>query len=196
MSGRNLLVPVSIGGHEYIIRDMKKYILLTILTGCLQAYGQSPVPTMRSVLLDQLKSTHSTTGWFVPVSAALDGVTPEQAVWTDGSGHHSIAQLTTHLLFWNERQLKNFRGEKNDPFGGDNTRTFSVPDKNEWDHTMKSLDRVLGDLEKIVQDASESQLNEWAPVVANISAHNAYHIGQIVYIRKLQGSWDPEKGVK
>jgi hypothetical protein len=26
--------------------------------------------------------------------------------------------------------------------------------------------------------------------------HNAYHIGQIVYIRKLQGSWDPEKGVK
>jgi hypothetical protein len=22
------------------------------------------------------------------------------------------------------------------------------------------------------------------------------HIGQIVFVRKLQGSWDPEKGVK
>jgi hypothetical protein len=29
-----------------------------------------------------------------------------------------------------------------------------------------------------------------------IEAHNAYHIGQIVYLRKLQGSWNPDKGVK
>jgi hypothetical protein len=30
----------------------------------------------------------------------------------------------------------------------------------------------------------------------NIGTHNAYHIGQIVYVRKEQGTWDPEKGVK
>ena len=31
---------------------------------------------------------------------------------------------------------------------------------------------------------------------AHIGVHNAYHIGQMVYVRKEQGSWDPEKGVK
>jgi hypothetical protein len=30
----------------------------------------------------------------------------------------------------------------------------------------------------------------------SICTHNAYHVGQIVYVRKLQGSWNPEKGVK
>jgi hypothetical protein len=35
-----------------------------------------------------------------------------------------------------------------------------------------------------------------APTIANICTHNAYHIGQIVYVRKLQGSWNPDKGVK
>jgi uncharacterized damage-inducible protein DinB len=35
-----------------------------------------------------------------------------------------------------------------------------------------------------------------ANTIAHISAHNAYHTGQIIIIRKLQGSWDPAKGVK
>jgi hypothetical protein len=29
-----------------------------------------------------------------------------------------------------------------------------------------------------------------------VGAHNAYHIGEIVMVRKEQGSWDPSKGVK
>lgn len=34
------------------------------------------------------------------------------------------------------------------------------------------------------------------PLIAHVCAHNAYHVGQIIYVRKLQGVWDPEKGVK
>ncbi len=30
----------------------------------------------------------------------------------------------------------------------------------------------------------------------HISTHNAYHIGQIIYVRKEQGSRDPKNGVK
>jgi hypothetical protein len=39
-------------------------------------------------------------------------------------------------------------------------------------------------------------LEQWAPIIARIGTHNAYHIGQIVFIRKTQGWWDAEKGVK
>lgn len=30
---------------------------------------------------------------------------------------------------------------------------------------------------------------KWWGILGNISTHNAYHIGQIVYIRKLQKVW-------
>ena len=33
-------------------------------------------------------------------------------------------------------------------------------------------------------------------LIAHVGAHNAYHIGQILYVRKLQGVWDPAKGVE
>lgn len=29
-----------------------------------------------------------------------------------------------------------------------------------------------------------------------MGTHNAYHTGQIIYIRKQQGWWDEKKGVK
>ena len=33
---------------------------------------------------------------------------------------------------------------------------------------------------------------KWWEVLANVTTHNAYHIGQIIYIRKLQQSFDNE----
>ena len=36
---------------------------------------------------------------------------------------------------------------------------------------------------------------EGASVLAHINLHNAYHGGQIVLLRKLQGSWDAAGGV-
>jgi hypothetical protein len=51
-------------------------------------------------------------------------------------------------------------------------------------------------IEKAVESATDAQLAEWAPTVANISTHNAYHIGEIVMVRKEQGAWDASKGVK
>src|SRR5258706_14704821 len=71
-----------------------------------------PIASLKTVLLRQLKTTHSQKEWFVPANIALEGLTAKQAMWKDGSGNHSIAQLAYHLAFWNERALKNFR---NDP---------------------------------------------------------------------------------
>ena len=61
---------------------------------------------------------------------------------------------------------------------------------------VTGLDSVLTAFENAIQNAEETKLKEWYPIIANISAHNAYHTGQIIFVRKLQNSWDPEKGVK
>jgi hypothetical protein len=150
----------------------------------------------KTILLHQLQLTHNKKDWFVPISGALDGVTAEQAVWRDSSDNHSIGQLTYHLLFWNKRQLARFNGRPEGEFSGNNDETFNAFTKESWEHTRVQLDSVMTALEKAIAEADESKLVEWYPTIANISAHNAYHTGQIVSTRRLQKSWDPEKGVK
>ena len=47
-----------------------------------------------------------------------------------------------------------------------------------------------------MESADDAKISASASLIAHVGAHNAYHIGQIIYIRKQQGVWDPAKGVK
>ena len=170
--------------------------LLALLTLALHAQTQPQPATLRSLLLHELHTTHTEADWFVPIKTALDGLTAEQASWQPPNGSHSAGQLAYHLLFWNRRNLNAFRGVKNDKFSGDNTETFDKFDSKQWADTVKQLDQVMTDLEKVVESADDQQLAKWATTIGNICTHNGYHTGQIVYVRKLQGSWNPDKGVK
>src|SRR5215510_12508146 len=75
-----------------------------------QKAEQKPA-TLKSILLEQLKTTHNNKDWFVPANIAVQGLTAEQATWTDGKGNHSIGQLANHLVFWNLQVLAKFKGE-------------------------------------------------------------------------------------
>jgi hypothetical protein len=171
---------------------MKTLVTLLLVGACQVASAQD----LRSVLLQQLKNTHNNKEWFVPADVAVEGMTAEQASWKDGSGNHSVGQLTYHLVFWNERQLAKFKGENIGDFNGSNEETFDSFDKKTWNDLVKRLDAVMVGLEKVISEAPEAKLKEWAATIANISTHNAYHTGQIVFVRKLQKSWDPKKGVQ
>ena len=175
-----------------------KLILLLFLALSLPAYAQDkkPAPTLKSILLEQLRTTHNQKEWFVPANTAVEGLTAEQATWTDGKGNHSIGQLTNHLIFWDSEELAKFKGEAPPKYSGDNNETFNSFDSKQWNAAVQQLDKVLTDWEKAVEAADETKLKDWYSIIAHIGAHNAYHIGQIVYVRKEQGSWNPEKGVK
>jgi uncharacterized damage-inducible protein DinB len=186
-----------------------KPILLTVLLMPVVALAQAskpagPPPTLKSVLLAQLRSTHNKAEWFVPVNTAVAGLTPEQARWIPKSEgpknpapeDHSVGMLAYHLLYWNTQALTQLKGEKVPPPTSDNNETFNKFDATSWPDTVKKLDENLTALEQLVEAADDAKIAAIANTIAHISAHNAYHTGQIVMIRKLQGSWDPEKGVK
>jgi uncharacterized damage-inducible protein DinB len=163
-------------------------------------YGQEQkkeemVVTLRSTLLEQLRSTHNNKEWFVDGDTAVAGLTPEQASWRDGKGNHSVGQLLYHLVFWNHRTLARLKGEPESKFSGNNEETFDSFDAKRWSDTVRQYDEVMTELEKLVENANETQLKSWATDLEHIGAHNAYHIGEIVYVRREQGSWDPKKGV-
>jgi uncharacterized damage-inducible protein DinB len=99
-------------------------------------------------------------------------------------------------MFWNRQSLARLKGETPDKFSGNNDETFNNFDTKSWTETVQQLDQVCTDLEKWVDTADEAKLKESAQTLMHISTHNAYHIGQIIYVRKEQGSWDPKNGVK
>lgn len=177
---------------------MKRFLLFTatLFFSILIFAQQKPAPSLKSILLEQLKSTHNSKEWFVPANTAVAGLTAEQAMWKDSSGNHSVAQLTAHLIFWNLEELAKFNDEKKPGFNGNNEETFSVLDKAGWDSMVKKLDSVLTAWENAVEKADETKLQKWYTVIAHIGTHNAYHIGQMIFERKLHGTWNPENGVK
>jgi uncharacterized damage-inducible protein DinB len=175
----------------------QRFSMFLLLLLAVPVFAQDKKPTnLRDVLLAELRSTHNSEEWFVPANIAVKGLTPEQAKWTDGKGNHSVGQLAYHLVFWNQQSLSRLRGEKPAKFSGNNDETFNNFDSKTWNDTVQQLDQVLTDIEKWVEGADETKLKEAAQTLTHISTHNAYHIGQIIYVRKEQGSWDPKNGVK
>jgi hypothetical protein len=61
---------------------------------------------------------------------------------------------------------------------------------NEWRDLIAAADD-----DKFDQPVSATNQASWATLISNVNAHNAYHAGQILLVRKLQGSWNPKKGV-
>jgi len=177
---------------------MKNYLLTLMIILPAIAFAQKKSPlTTKDILLEQLKTTHNKKEWFVPVNTAVEGLTAAQAMWKDSSGNHSVAQLVTHLIFWNAQQLAKFKGEKAEKFDGNNEETFANKmDNTTWPAAVKQLDDILTQLENTIAAANETKLQTWYSTIANISTHNAYHTGQIIFVRKLQGNWNPENGVK
>jgi uncharacterized damage-inducible protein DinB len=173
--------------------------LLPLLTLSLAATAQTqqqPPTTLRGVLLEQLHTTHDKEDWFVPAKVAVADLTAEQAKWTPPGGGHSVGQLAYHIWYWDNRALERLKGEKLEPYDGNNNETFSDFNAAQWSDLQKKLDAVMTDWEKTVETADEPTLEKNASLIAHVGAHNAYHIGQILYVRKLEGAWDPSKGVK
>jgi len=177
---------------------VKKASLLLLLTlpVCASAQNQQQPTTLRGILLAQLHSTHDKAEWFVPERVAVAGLTADQANWTPGKGQHSVGQLAYHLWFWDSRALEQFKGEKSAAFNGNNDETFDNFNPAQWDDLQKKLDQVMTDWEAAVEAADDRKIAARASLIAHVGTHNAYHLGQILYVRKLEGAWDPSKGVK
>ena len=141
---------------------MKKIFFSILCFGILYSYGQGkPAPTLKSILLDQLKTTHNQQEWFVPAVKAVAGLTPEQAMWKQGNANHSIGQLVNHLIFWNKEELVKFKGEKPINFNGKNDETFEASfDKKTWAAAVQQLDDVLTEWEKAIESADDARTRQ------------------------------------
>ncbi|KWX73356.1 hypothetical protein AMQ84_22920 [Paenibacillus riograndensis] len=136
--------------------------------------------------------------WAPPLSAALEGVTSEQAVWKpQGEAGNSIWETVNHLTYYKERLLIKLKGLPKLPEAESNDATFTVTESGEeaWEQAVAKLKQVHASLREVIE-ALEEGAYDWggsghAPgeEVMSLILHDSYHTGQIVLVRKLQGSW-------
>lgn len=155
----------------------------------------------------QLSNSYDTNGWFVAVKNALDGVDVELACWKPADADiNCIWETLAHLTYYNFAYLQRFKGIDFKYDVASNDETFSVGEYNEveWQAEIARFDSVMSDFRILIDASDESKFSEpvsaedqtkWATLILNIAAHNAYHSGQIMLIRKLRGAWDRTKGV-
>ena len=158
---------------------------------------------MKDLLNEQFNACYDQNGWFVAVRTALEGVTAEQAFWKPPGADNSIWENVNHLIFWNERWLQRYRGELNEPQDVENKATFRSQET-EWRAAVNRLYSIFDEWREKLAGLDEQKLSSmvnagyqepwWVPL-AHQNIHNAYHTGQIVLLRKLQGAWDSSKGV-
>ncbi|BCG57774.1 DinB family protein [Paenibacillus sp. URB8-2] len=148
----------------------------------------------KDVLSNQLLANANDPSWHIPfMQAALD-ITEEEAFWKPDQGSSSIAELTQHLLYWNETWQTRYRQRRMDavPPVGDNN-SFVIPENTTFhDLSAELLKVLLGWQELLTEESLEAEVAgfpapaKWWEIISNAVTHNAYHIGQMVYIRKLR----------
>ncbi|WP_430789786.1 DinB family protein [Virgibacillus flavescens] len=133
-------------------------------------------------------------GWFVPLSTSLEGISPSDAAWQPAPGENTIWQLVNHLNYWNDLMLSNLQGNPRESKLS-NDHTFGQPgdpkEVTDWEATVERSRRIELSIHKTLNSLDDNDLEELSlsDEVAQWIMHDSYHIGQIVLIRKLQGSW-------
>lgn len=179
---------------------MTRFILLLSCVCFQQAFAQdkdtNAPATLKSILLMQFKTTWDQQDWFVPVANGIEGITAQQASWKPCDSCHSVGELVHHLLFWNKRLLDDFKGKGKAAFSGNNNETFDAFTEASWKSLTQQFKQMMQDWEKTIGETDDAKLQAWYDRISKMNTHNAYHTGQILYIRKQAGNWSADKGVK
>ncbi|HKO82235.1 MAG TPA: DinB family protein [Chitinophagaceae bacterium] len=130
-----------------------------------------------------------------PVYAILREVDSSIAYKKPSSGSHSLIDLLYHMLTWAEFTLKRVEKDKIkdlDAFEKLDWREID-PKIHDWDEALAAFIATHQQIIAILQTKDDAFLNEpvdyrqynFRYLLNGLIQHNIYHLGQIVYLKKL-----------
>lgn len=140
-------------------------------------------------------------GWgeFTPATRALEGLTPEQAFAKPENVPHSVAEIVAHMLFWQKRLLKAIKTGKSVAAVESAAVGWPKVKKSDWPRVkeayLKGLEqsRAMAKDPELLNRMHGENYTVGFRLVSHLG-HDAYHLGQIVLIRRLFGAWPPLGG--
>jgi hypothetical protein len=134
---------------------------------------------------------------FMQPETILSDLEPSVAVHTPEGAVHSIASHVAHMAWWQRQLLQDVRGQstKRQRIKGDEFPLVIALE--DWPGVLQDFRSSLQDIKALTDDADVLEgLYLGRPVSVgtvrlDFAIHNAYHLGQIVLLRRLQGVWPP-----
>jgi hypothetical protein len=116
---------------------------------------------------------------------------------------HSLWELLEHLRItqWDILEFSRNPKHESPPWPEGYWPDSPAPPSHEaWDQSITSLRRELAEMKDLVQNAGRDlfQVFDWGQgqtllrEALLVADHNAYHLGQVVDVRRILGAWPPE----
>lgn len=126
---------------------------------------------------------------FDSLGDVLTDLSPEQATSVPSGCPYSIATIVFHMWFWHDRWLKQIEDIHCESFSGDDS-DFKAVSAAEWESTRQSFFDGYSRLREIAGNTTiygkPTQFGDTVEVLLlRCALHSAYHIGQIVLLRRL-----------
>jgi uncharacterized damage-inducible protein DinB len=150
--------------------------------------------SVKSILNEQLIACFDESAWFASAKSALENLSAEDALWKPNAEIHSVCEIVSHLNFYNHKCLLRFNGIKINKESIEIAETYTNED---WQNVLDEFNSIMSEWKVLLANVDEAKLAEgdWSSMLAHFNVHNAYHIGQIVIVRKLRKNWNSEQGV-
>jgi hypothetical protein len=144
---------------------------------------------------------------FTSPERVLNGLTLEQATAKPNNSPHSIADILAHLNFWQNWAFAAIDGN-HQPMPAQAADGWIGLNGN-WDDLVKEFlaglekAKTLTENEPLLQQPFDPDIKiGWGfekhstgeVIVDVIAVHNAYHLGQIILLRRMLEAWPPEGG--
>ena len=145
-------------------------------------------PMDRSTILSLWNGAWETGLGFAPWKDVLSGLTPTQASTPPGDGRHSIWAHVSHICFWREYIAASARGKPVPTDEEVRRHNFEAPASSlqatqaAWDALKDRFTSSHRAMAEVYGDPTTQ--NDW---MWGLVAHDAYHVGQIMLLRALQG---------
>jgi uncharacterized damage-inducible protein DinB len=160
--------------------------------------------------MNELALTFSGDSAHAPPSHILEDLSEELAHRTIADAPHNIYAEVWHAAYWQDVMLGRVHG-KGTPSPEHNTMSFPDEAAVEAEKWSDLSARFLRGVTKAAAIASEDEEKlqrvvlcpaPWNPArsmtvreqLESFAAHNAYHLGRVVLLRQLLGSWPPPSG--
>jgi uncharacterized damage-inducible protein DinB len=141
----------------------------------------------------------------IPPARALEGLSSADAERRIPGANHSVAEVVAHMTFWVDWFVRRCEGEAV-PMAEHADAGWPEIARGSWprikEEFFAALERATALSSRARIDDPVSPPLEFAPishyrirqVIIHVATHTAHHLGQVVVLRQLLGTWPPPGG--
>ena len=142
-------------------------------------------------------------GQFVDARRVLDALDWRVAGTKPAGAEHSIRRIAAHLVFWQDLYLERLAGAErpSPPHDAAGWPGADAPrDERDWKALVARFTDGLARASAAIDAAPLGMtLPKWGgrtrfAAINGVALHNAYHLGQVVQLRRMLGAWPPPGG--